>query len=131
MQLKEEDKKKIGDWVKDKCGAMKCFCCGHGKWELIGFSTIQILYNIHTTRFNYHNGLPQISVVCINCGNIVSFLPGVIGFKPDEPPVVDTGKKEEEKVKKPDNLTPTTNLTPTNNVILKEQDQEGKVEKKD
>jgi hypothetical protein len=85
MKLSEDDKQRIVSWLSEKCGQMRCHCCGTGKWTLADISLISLGYNIHNTRFHYHEGIPQIPIVCNNCGHIVFFSPVIIGFKPDAP----------------------------------------------
>ncbi len=85
MNLTEADKKKILEWLEDKCGAMRCLACGQNQWELLPFSTLQIGFDLHTTRFHYHNGIPFIGITCVHCGYVMQFSSGVIGFKPEPP----------------------------------------------
>ena len=85
MTLTEEDKKKISDWINEKCGQMRCTCCGYGQWELLGSATLPIGFDVHTTRFYYHQGIPQITIACVNCGHMLFFNPAIMGFKPDAP----------------------------------------------
>ena len=85
MNLTDEDKKRIVDQIQEKCGSIKCFCCGSQKWALIDFATLPIGFDIHTTRFYYHQGIPQISLACSNCGHMMLFNAGILGLKPDQP----------------------------------------------
>jgi hypothetical protein len=85
MQLSDADKQKITEWIAAKCGQMRCVCCGNGKWILFDFATLSIGFDVHTTRFYYHQGLPQITIACQDCGHLVFFSPGILGLKPDEP----------------------------------------------
>ncbi len=87
MQLSESDKQKILTWMSTKCPQMRCVCCGLGRWNLLEFATLPIGFDTHTTRFFYHHGMPQITLVCAECGHLVFFSSAVIGFKPDEPPI--------------------------------------------
>jgi hypothetical protein len=87
MQLTEQDKKRILEWINAKCGGMRCTCCGVGNWALNDHATILLGIDIHSTRFFYHAGLPAVSFICVNCGHITFFSSGVIGFKPDQPAV--------------------------------------------
>ena len=87
MQLSEDDKKRILEWVTAKCGGLRCTCCGLSNLALNDHATIFLGIDIHTTRFFYHTGFPAVSFICTNCGHVVFFNTGVIGFKPDEPPV--------------------------------------------
>lgn len=88
MQITEQDKKRVLEWVSAKCGGMRCTCCGTGNWTLNDHATIFLGIDVHTTRFFYHAGFPAVSLVCVNCGHVVFFSTGVIGFKPDPPAVV-------------------------------------------
>jgi len=90
MQLNEEDKKKILDWINTKCGAMRCMCCGHGNWQLQENASIFLIIDVHTTRFFYHSGTPAVSLICAHCGHLVFFSTFVMGFKPDAPPLMTT-----------------------------------------
>jgi hypothetical protein len=89
MQLTEEDKKRVLDWISAKCGGMRCTCCGLGNWGLNDHASIFLGVDVHTTRFFYHAGFQAVSLICANCGHVVFFNTGVIGFKPDQPPVND------------------------------------------
>jgi len=85
MELNQTDRQKIISWLQEKCGQMRCTCCGFSKWELVSVATLPIAFNVHTTRFFYAQGIPQVSVVCLNCGHMLFFSPGIMGLKPDEP----------------------------------------------
>ncbi|MGI9043938.1 MAG: hypothetical protein ACR2GK_07400 [Gemmatimonadaceae bacterium] len=91
MQLNDADKEKVLQWVQEKCGAMRCICCGTGNWELVQNGAIILGFDVRTTRFHYHEGIPIISIVCTNCGHVVSFAAGVMGFKPEPPPSPPSG----------------------------------------
>jgi len=86
MELAQTDRQKIAEWLQQKCGQMRCICCGFGKWEVVGMATLPIAIDLHTTRFFYAQGVPQVSVACVNCGHMLFFSSGIMGFKPDEPP---------------------------------------------
>ncbi len=87
MHLNDSDKKIVTDAITQKCGAMRCFCCGQNQWTLIDIPTIHIGFNTHTTRFHYHDGIPVVYVACSNCGHLVPFSAVMLGLKPDVPPV--------------------------------------------
>lgn len=87
MKFSQADMDKARNWLAQKCGQMRCFCCGSGRWTLAEFASINIGFDVHSTRFHYHEGIPVIAVVCENCGHVVQFAAGVMGFKPDAPPV--------------------------------------------
>lgn len=86
MLLTADDTKKIADWLNEKCGQMRCVCCGNAIWEVQGFATLPIGFDVHSTRFFYSQGIPQITVACRTCGHLLFFSSAIIGFKPDEPP---------------------------------------------
>jgi len=92
MNLNETDRQKILDWINQKCGQMRCVCCGTGRWTLLGFATLPIGFDVHTTRFYYHSGIPQIAIACENCAHMVYFNAAMMGFKPDEPAEVKPGE---------------------------------------
>lgn len=85
MQLTEIDKQRVVDWLQTKCGNMRCTCCGFPNWEIIPLATIPIGVDLHTTRFFYSQGIPQVGVACTYCGHTLFFNTGIMGFKPDEP----------------------------------------------
>lgn len=85
MRLNEADKQRVQLWITSKCGQMRCVCCGTARWTLFDASSLTIGFDVHTTRFHYHEGIPLISVGCENCGHVVFFSANVLGFKPDEP----------------------------------------------
>ena len=87
MELAKKDQEKVIKWIKDKCGQMRCFCCGEGQWTVASATTVAIGYNVHTTRFHYHQGIPTVTLVCSNCGHMVHFNAVVLGFQPDTPKV--------------------------------------------
>ena len=94
MTLTPENQKIIQEWITTKCGAMKCFCCGQSLLTLIDFSSLQIGFDVNTTRFHYNQGLPLISIICNNCGHVIQFNPGAMGIKPE---IVPEAKIEEPK----------------------------------
>lgn len=85
MQLSESDKQHIINWLNEKCGQMRCTCCGVGNWTLLDISTLPIGFDVRSTRFFYHQGLPQVTVACSNCGHLLNFSPGIMGLKPEPP----------------------------------------------
>ncbi len=97
MQLSEDDKKLIADWLTNKCGPMRCFCCGNNRWEIAGFSGVWIGFNTHTTRFHYAEGIPVVYMACLTCGHLVPFSAVMIGLKPDPPPVAEVPPAPEVK----------------------------------
>lgn len=48
-------------------------------------SSQNVGYDLHATRFHYHEGVPQITLACNNCGHMLFFSPAVIGIQPDVP----------------------------------------------
>lgn len=93
MELSESDKQRIIHWLRDKCGNMRCTCCGMANWEVLPAATIPIGIDLHSTRFFYSQGIPQVSVACTNCGHMLFFNSGLLGFKPDEPKSVPVAAK--------------------------------------
>ena len=82
MVINEENKKQIINWLNQKCGVIRCFCCGHQRaWNLEG-ATVTIGVDLETFRIHYANGIPQISICCPNCGYIMNFNPLVMGITP-------------------------------------------------
>ena len=87
MKLNESDKASVAKWLGDKCGQMRCFCCGNARWQLLENTAIQIGFDTRTTRFHYHEGVPVVMVACENCGHILNFAAALLGLKPEQPPV--------------------------------------------
>jgi hypothetical protein len=85
MELSQIDQKKIADWLGQKCGQMRCTCCGFSNWQILPMATLPIGIDLRSTRFFYAQGNPQVSVVCTNCGHLLSFSPFLMGIRPDEP----------------------------------------------
>lgn len=83
MQLADEDKKLISEWISEKCGALKCFCCGSQRWQLLSSASIWIAFNTHSARTYFHEGVPVVHLICSNCGHILPFSASVMGLKPD------------------------------------------------
>lgn len=90
MKLTEENQKIILEWINNKCGQMRCTCCGNGIWTVVEISTLQIGFNVDTTRFHYHEGMPLASIGCQTCGHIVQFSTAMMGIRPKEVPVEKT-----------------------------------------
>lgn len=86
MKITSENQQIILDWISNKCGQLRCTCCGYGKWSVLDISTLQIGFDLDTTRFHYHEGLPLASIACENCGYIVQFGAGIMGIKPNPVP---------------------------------------------
>ena len=55
MKLKPDDKEVITKWLGERCGQMRCFCCGHSRWQLLEESSIQIGFDTDTSRFHSHS----------------------------------------------------------------------------
>lgn len=85
MNLNNDDMEKVKKWIYEKNNNLKCFACGNSIWDIQNISTIPIGYDVHSTRFHYHNGIPQISIICRNCGYIMHYSANIMGFKPDIP----------------------------------------------
>jgi len=86
MKLNEPDKAVVVKWVSEKCGQMRCFCCGNARWTLLENAGIQIGFDTRTTRFHYHEGVPVVSVACENCGHLLNFAASLLGLKPEQAP---------------------------------------------
>lgn len=86
MKLSDQHRKVVTDWLSERCGQMRCFCCGNGKWQVVDLSGIQVGFDLKTTRFHYHEGLPLVYVACEHCAHIVSFAPAIMGIRADQPP---------------------------------------------
>src|SRR4051812_36210594 len=86
MELTKADQERVVKWLTEKCGQFRCFCCGTYGWSVEPIATMPVVVDVHTTRVHYHAGVPQITVVCRNCGHLVYFSAGTIGFKPDVAP---------------------------------------------
>lgn len=82
MKLTEENQKIILEWINRKCGQMRCTCCGNGQWTVAEITTLQIGFNVDTTRFHFHEGLPLASIACQTCGHIVQFSTAMMGIIP-------------------------------------------------
>lgn len=82
MKLNEPDKAVVVKWLSEKCGQMRCFCCGNARWTLLENAGIQIGFDTRTTRFHYHEGVPVVSVACENCGHLLNFAASLLGLKP-------------------------------------------------
>ncbi|MFA6581093.1 MAG: hypothetical protein WCS79_04755 [Paludibacter sp.] len=86
MLITKENNEAIIEWLSSKCGQMRCTCCGESKLSIGEISTLQIGYDLDTTRFHYHQGMPLISIYCVNCGYVMQFSSSVIGIKPKPVP---------------------------------------------
>jgi hypothetical protein len=78
MKLTDNDQHIVREWLSEKCGSLRCFCCGTASW-VTGGSFVNVGYDLHTGNIFYHDGIPQVSIVCSNCGYIMSFSTAVIG----------------------------------------------------
>ncbi len=96
MNLSEEDKKTIVDWLKEKCNNFRCVCCGLGHWDLAPDSVLLIGYDLRSTRFHYHAGIPLVGLTCKDCGHLLLFSPIVMGIKPDPPETHPSNSSPEE-----------------------------------
>lgn len=91
MTINAEDRDRIVKWLEQKCGQMRCTCCGHARWELLELATLPIGIDLRSTRFYYSQGILQVTIACTNCGHMLFFNPAIMGIKPDEPPVETAG----------------------------------------
>lgn len=85
MNLSEEDKVKVIEWVRTKCDNLRCHCCGMANWDLAANAVIALGYDVRSSRFHYHAGIPLVGLNCTNCGHFLLFSPLVMGIKPDLP----------------------------------------------
>ena len=81
MQLTEDDQRRFSEWLSEKCGSLRCFCCGMSSW-VTGGAYLSVGYDPRTTKVHYHEGIPHIAIVCPNCGYIMSFSTAVMGIVP-------------------------------------------------
>ena len=109
MKLTEEDKQRIVSWISDKCGPLKCTCCGGGnktQWSIAEASNVLLGFDLHSTRFHYHEGTTMVNLICSNCGYMLAFNPGIMGFKPDVPDApVETVSEDENDTGSTDSAT--------------------------
>jgi len=85
MNIGEAHQKQIIDWIQSKCGAMRCICCGTHQWAILETASLPIGYDLKTTRFFYHQGIPQVALACQNCAHVVYFSANMMGLKADDP----------------------------------------------
>ncbi|MDH5184339.1 MAG: zinc ribbon domain-containing protein [Gammaproteobacteria bacterium] len=85
MTISKDDQKLIAKWIQEKCGQLRCTCCGHSNWQILELAALPIGIDLRTTRFYYSQGVPQINVVCTNCGYTLLFNPSVMGIEPNKP----------------------------------------------
>lgn len=80
MALSEKDQLHVQKWLENKCGSLRCTCCGHGHWSIVDLVTMPIGFDTHTTQFLYSQGIPQVSIVCQYCGHMLFFSTEVMGL---------------------------------------------------
>lgn len=85
MELTEEQKQTVLQWLDDKCEGMRCTCCGYQQWLVQDFATVSIGIDLSSTRFHYGQGMLQVNVVCGYCGHILHFNPATMGIEPEPP----------------------------------------------
>lgn len=76
---------KILRWLNEKCGQLRCFCCGMGNFQIAEPATLPVGWETNTGRIHYAIGLPQVSLICSNCGNILNFSLFTMGITPNIP----------------------------------------------
>ena len=95
VQLTEEDLEKVKKWLEERAGqGFRCFVCGLGHWSILPNVAITSMFDTYTGRIFYMDGIPQVAVLCNDCGHIVWFSARVMGLLP-EPVAQGTGLTEE------------------------------------
>jgi hypothetical protein len=84
MKLTTDDQEKVKAWITDKCGNMRCFCCGMPNWNIVDIASLSIAMNPKSGRVFYSQGIPVANVVCANCGHVVTFSANMLGLKPEQ-----------------------------------------------
>lgn len=85
MELNQDDKKMIQQWVETHAPQLRCFCCGGQQWEMGLQAGMTVMYDTHTGRIHYMDGYPMVALVCKNCAHIVWFSAPLIGLSPQPP----------------------------------------------
>lgn len=96
MPLTQTDQEKVSRWLEEKCGNLRCSCCGFGRWSILDIATMPIGFNLYSTQFLYNQGVPQVTIFCTHCGHMLFFNPDVIGLLP-KGPAQDSGPEQEEE----------------------------------
>lgn len=82
MIFTEEDKRKIDNWLKERCPQLRCFCCGSQNWEIQDRAAMTVIFDIHSGRINYMDGYPLVGLICEHCAYVSLFSASMIGLKP-------------------------------------------------
>ena len=87
MPFTQDDLEKIKAWIGDHCGAIRCFMCGAGQWDIQADNAVlPVFYDTSSGRIHYMGGVPLVALVCRKCGHTVFFSTQSMGFIPQPPP---------------------------------------------
>lgn len=81
MSLTEPEQAQVKNWLEKKCGNLRCACCGNGQWAVTNLVTMPTGFSTSTAQFLPNEGVPQISIVCQNCGHMLFFSTEIMGLK--------------------------------------------------
>lgn len=85
MELTEQDKEKVKQWIEAHAPKLRCFCCGNQQWKMASIAAMTVMCDTHTGRIHYMDGYPMIGLICSSCAHIVWFSAPLIGLKPQPP----------------------------------------------
>ncbi len=84
---KEKQEKAI-KWLEEKWKNKQCECCGENDWEVLDHLVTPVRYDESGISLSNVRLIPQIIIVCINCGYTKYFNSVIMG-------IVDSGKKRD------------------------------------
>lgn len=74
----EETKKKVRDWIAEKCQGLSCEACHKSSWLLGNDIVMPIIFN---GNINIGGPVyPQAMLICTNCGNTKYFNIALMGL---------------------------------------------------
>ena len=80
-EFKEKVIKELNSRIKQvRRETLKCPCCKHNNFQILdGYTRRDLNENLDTIQIGGNN-VPSISIICTNCGYIMDFSIGVLGF---------------------------------------------------
>lgn len=78
MPLSPADVEKLNNWLRTKCSAMICPCCGSSAW---GLGELGTMLPLQENVIQLHGDTtPAVPILCHNCGYIRLFSAVVLGL---------------------------------------------------
>jgi len=80
LQLTKAELKKVARHFNNHIGERTCHICGSKHWQPLGSVHTSVVFDRVNNHHRQDRVIPHVSVACMNCGAITSFLAGIVGI---------------------------------------------------